>query len=408
MPTTRGTGPLLPTTTARTTATLFSPLSRTTQKEHVAIDEVFDAYYDCRRRKRSKRSAVAYEMDYELKNYRLWQELNAMTYRPTTSITFCVTRPKLREVFAADFRDRVVHHLFIGKINGEIERRLTHSCCACRNGKGTLYAARRLRETMKQEEGGWYARCDIRGFFMSIDKHILSRLVNDVVCKSVKEDLGWWLWLADTLVWHRPEKDCEMRGDLSLWDGLPDNKTLFKTGGCGLPIGNLTSQVLANLYLAAFDEYMIEMMGSEMRYLRYADDFVMIHPDKKVLMKAVAEAQKWLAEERGLELHPRKVCVQRVERGMRFVGYFIKCGVIHAGRRMRTNALRLCEEWSRKENHSDDERRRLMARYNSYSGMVKHTASYRLRRKMWRTLEDYEKIYNIGMTKIKVKHETIH
>ena len=236
---------------------MFCRSSRTTEREHVTIEEVFDAYYDCRKHKRSKRSAVEYEMNYELQNYELWRDLNDMTYKPGTSIAFCVTTPKLREVFAADFRDRIVHHLFINKINTEVERRLTDGCCACREGKGTLYAARRLRDMMSREPDGWYARCDIRGFFMAIDKAVLSRLVNDVVCRCVKTDLAWWLWLADTLIWHRPELDCEKHGNVRLWDDLADNKTLFRTGGRGLPIGNLTSQVLANLYLAALDEFAI-------------------------------------------------------------------------------------------------------------------------------------------------------
>ena len=403
MPTTRIIGAQLPTTTTRTTATLSCRSSRTTEREHVTIEEVFGAYYDCRKHKRSKRSAVEYEMNYELRNYELWRNLNDMTYKPGTSIAFCVTTPKLREVFAADFRDRIVHHLFINKINAEVERRLTDGCCACREGKGTLYAARRLRDMMSREPDGWYARCDIRGFFMAIDKAVLSRLVNDVVCRCVKTDLAWWLWLADTLIWHRPELDCEKHGNVRLWDGLADNKTLFRTGGRGLPIGNLTSQVLANLYLAAFDEFAIGLLGGEHRYLRYADDFILIHPEKGVLTDVVGSIRKWLDSERKLELHPKKVCIQPVRRGVKFVGYYVKGGVIHPGRRVRTNALLLCRKWSMNGEHTDDERLRLMTRYNSYSGLLKHTASWKIRRKMWRSLGDYEKITNINMNKIKVK-----
>lgn len=341
-------------------------------------------------------------MDYEMKNYELWKELNDMTYKPTTSIAFCVTRPKLREVFAADFRDRIVHHLFIGKLNGEVERRLSDSCCACRNGKGSLYAARRLKAMMERNAGGWYGRCDVNGFFMSIDKDILHELVNDVVCKSVSEDLGWWLWLADTLIFHCPEKCCEMRGDISLWDRLPDNKTLFRTHGVGLPIGNLTSQVLANLYLAEFDARMIGLLGDVDRYIRYMDDFIVMHPDKMVVCNAIRFAREWMGEHRNLTIHKRKVVVQRNERGVRFVGYFVKGGVIHCGKAVRANTIRLCKRYSEHGKHTDGERKRLMTEYNSYSGLLKHTASYMVRRKMWRSLGDYDKITNINMLKIRV------
>jgi hypothetical protein len=379
------------------------PSSRAIRKEHVTIEEVFDAYYDCRKNKRSKASAVRYEMNYELNNLQLWKDLNDMTYRPTTSIAFCVTIPKLREVFASDFRDRIVHHLFINKINGKIESMLTDSTCACRKGKGSLYAARRLRDMMETEKDGWYARCDIQGFFMSIDKNILSEIVNDVVRSSIDDDLAWWLWLADTLIWHRPEKDCDLHGNVRLWNDLPDNKTLFKTNGYGLPIGNLTSQVLANLYLADFDSNTIGLLGSDMRFIRYADDFIMIHPDKKILKNIIMSVRRWLMEERHIRLHTHKVCIQPVCHGVRFVGYFVKGGIIHTSYRLRANALKVCSNWSMSECHSDEERLRLMSRYNSYSGLMKHTASYRIRRKMWRSLGDYENITNTDMNKINVK-----
>ena len=399
MQTTLGTGHQPRTTTTRTTVISLFRSSHTT-KEHVTIEDVFDAYYDCRKHKRNTESSVRYEMDYEMANYGLWKELNDMTYKPGTSVAFCVTIPKLREVFAADFKDRVVHHLLIGKINDEIENRMTDCAIACRKGKGTLYGARRLREMMK--EGGWYVKCDISGFFMSIDKDVLYRIVEDVVRKAIKEDVDWWLWLAKEIVYHRPEKDCELHGDKTLWKRLPDNKTLFRTNGRGLPIGNLTSQVFANLYLAAFDSWVVDRLGSEMRYIRYADDFVMIHPDKDYLLKILSGSRKWLKENRGLSLHERKVVIQKVERGVRFTGYFVKNGIIHPGKRARHNALLLATEWGEKETHTKEERRRMMCRYNSYMGLLSHCSSYKIRRKTWRLLGDYSGIVNINMKKIAV------
>lgn len=392
-------------TITRTTATLSCRSSRITQREHVTIEDVFDAYYDCRRHKRSKRSAVEYELNYEMENYRLWQELNAMTYKPGTSTAFCVTRPKLREVFAAGFRDRVVHHLLIGRINWAVESRLSDSACACREGKGTLYAARRLRDMMNAEPVDWYVKGDIRGFFMSIRKDILLRLVCDVIRDVVNNDVDWWMWLAEVVVTHRPELDCELHGNTRLWDGLPDNKTLFKTGGVGVPIGNLTSQVFANLYLAEFDKWVISRLGSDMRYIRYADDFVMIHPDKRVLLGLVNEARDWLRCERGLALHEHKVTIQRVCRGVGFVGCLVKGGVIHPGRRLRANALGVSRRWAGKPEHSAEERVKLRNTYNSYSGLLRHLASYRLRRKMWRSLGDYRNLNNINMNKIKITRQ---
>lgn len=397
-----------------------SVLRTSSGKDYVTLDDVFDAYWDCRRHKRNKRSAVEYELRYELNNEELWMELNNRTYKPATSLAFCVRWPKVREVFAADFRDRIVHHLFIGKVAGEVERRLTDSAYACRKDKGTLYGVRRVarafgryKEPLQsrstrdgEDDGGWYAKCDIEGFFMSIDKGVLWVLVKDVVmgCEDIPaEDKEWWLWLGELLVKHKPEEDCRRQGDLGLWDLLPKEKSLFCSDGKGLPIGNLTSQVFANLYMAAFDDYMLSLVGDNGFYGRYADDFIIVHEEKRVVLDAVKKARMWLQENRGLTLHSRKLTVQRVRRGVTFTGYRIKGGRIFAGKRIMHNAMRVIGWWNKKENHTADDRRRLRDRYNSYQGMMRHTRSWQFRRKMWRGLTDYEGIININNKKIKVR-----
>jgi len=133
------------------------------------------------------------------------------------------------------------------------------------------------------------------------------------------------------------------------------------------------------------------------------DDFVIIHEDKNRLLEILRTATEWLRTNRELTVHPNKTCIQRVRRGIRFVGYFTKGNIIHPGRRVRTNALALVRGWSRRSEHTNEERARLMGRYNSYSGLLKHTVSWKIRRKMWRLLGDYNGITNINMNKIKTK-----
>ena len=368
--------------------------------EHVTIEEVFDAYYSCRKAKRRKDSALKYELNYELENYKLYKELNDMTYRPGTSIAFCVTVPKLREVFAADFRDRVVHHLLVNKFNPYIEDALIDDAFACRKDKGTLYGVRRMSEMMGEMSGGWYAKCDIQGFFMSIDKDILFNRLRKVIIGSGCADTEWWLWLAELIVKHRPELNCELHGWTHLWRWLPDNKTLFRTNGKGLPIGNLTSQVLANLYMADFDRWIVERLGEDGRYGRYVDDFVIMHRDKKALLGMLGEVRAYLQDSLGLYLHSKKTVIQKVERGMLFTGYFLKSGQIMPGHRLRRNALSVTDWWNGKKAHSDETRHRLMVRMNSYYGMLIHTRAYRIRRKMWFGLEDRHGLQNISMRKL--------
>ena len=400
MPTTPGTGLLQPATTTRTTATLCSPSSRVTDKEHVTLDEVFDAYYECRRRKRSKQSAVEYEIDYELNNYRLWKDLNDMTYKPGTSVVFCVTKPRLREVFAASFRDRIVHTLLVRRMNPFIEKRLSDCSCACRKGKGTLYAANRCREIMSRKPNGWIVSGDISGFFMSINKEILMPLWKDVIREACPEDCDWWMWLASTVIMHRPELNCVVHGDKNLWRYLPDNKTLFRTNGVGMPIGNWPSQISANLYMAAFDEFIERSIDDKMGYVKYADDFIIVSNDKPRLMKLINDSRRWLWENRRLRLHPRKISIQPVRHGTGFVGAFIKKGIMLPSPRLRNNAVRVADEWQKHPEHTESERRMLVSVWNSYAGLLRPFRSYRLRRAMWRRLGDYQGIYCVNMNKI--------
>lgn len=370
------------------------------QMEYVTIEEVFDAYYSCRQKKRRKESALRYEMDYELENYRLYEELNAMTYKPGTSIAFCVTMPKLREVFAADFRDRIVHHLLVNRFNPFIEARLTDNAFACRKDKGNLYGARKMSAMMEEMKDGWYVKCDIQGFFMSIDKDILFGMLRDVIIESGCENVDWWLWLAETVVKHRPELDCELHGWTHLWRWLPNDKTLFRTNGKGLPIGNLTSQVLANLYMAGFDRWAMDRLGKDGRFGRYVDDFVIMHRDRKVLLQILSEARNYLRDKLGLKLHPRKTVIQKVCRGMLFTGYFLKGGQIMPGHRMRRNALSVAAWWNEKKEHNEKTRRKLMVKMNSYYGMLLHPSAYKVRRKMWFLLQDKKGLVNISMKRI--------
>lgn len=402
MPRTHGIGPQQPATTTRTTATPSFRSSHIT--EVVTLEDVFAAYYDCRRHKRSKRSAVEYEMRYELNNLELWRELNNQTYTPATSIVFCVTQPKLREVFAADFRDRVVHHLFINKILPTIEARLTPCACSCRKGMGTLYGIRRVLKSMSNHSDGWYLKFDIQSFFMSINKEILLRLTEEVVKKAAKENTGWWLWLAKTIIMHQPEKDCVKHGDIHLWEKLPADKSLFGIDdNTGLPIGNLPSQVLTLLYMDDFCKMIVKEIGNSEDFTMYADDGVIVCDSKRKLLELLPKMRTYLKDERRLALHPRKITIQRVRSGVTFIGYLVKDGILKPGRRTIHNAISVAKWWSRLKNPAYEDKVGLRARINSYCGLMRHTKSYKIRRKMWRNLKNYKGIISMNKySKIKL------
>ena len=119
-------------------------------KQHVTIEDVTLAYYECRRTKRRTTSQIEYELDYEMNNLQLWRELNNGTYQIGQSIGFCITYPKLREVFAAKFRDRIVHHLVMRKFLPLFDAQMIESSYNCRKGKGAIYGVRDMQQKMRR------------------------------------------------------------------------------------------------------------------------------------------------------------------------------------------------------------------------------------------------------------------
>lgn len=371
--------------------------------EYVSIDDVYSAYYSCRKHKRNTQGAMAYELDYERNNYKLYTDLNNMTYEVGRSIAFCVTRPKLREVFAADFRDRVVHHLIMQRFMTIFEAHMIESSYNCRKGKGTLYGVRDIYGKIKAISENWtqetYAlKFDIQGFFMSIDKKLLYGKVVDVVKTSATENKDWWLWLIRKVIMHRPQDNCEIRGDSTLWGKLPKHKTLFgKEDDKGMAIGNLTSQVFANLFLSDFDRWVCSQLGKNEGYGRLTDDCVVISRNKTKLLRLLSDARKRLTDI-GLTLHPHKVYLQEVTKGLPFVGSVIKPSRIYTQHRTIDNMRAMIRAWNVDKRPNTA---RYVCRYNSYSGFLVHTQSYGIRCRMWELVENKNNIKNINFKYIK-------
>lgn len=198
-----------------------------------------------RKGKRNTINALAFDVDYEYGLLRLWDEIQSATYHPGRSIAFVVNRPVQREIFAADFRDRVVHHLIINQLNPWFERVFIKDSCACRAGKGTHYGIRRATRFIHQCSQGHTKDCfvlklDIQGFFMAIDKGILwVRLREFIEQYYLGVDLELLLFLCHRVLFNNPTKNCLIKGSRKNWQGLPLDKSLFIPGpiaGCLLVI----------------------------------------------------------------------------------------------------------------------------------------------------------------------------
>jgi RNA-directed DNA polymerase len=280
------------------------------------------AYFGCRRAKRNTVSALAFERDLERNLARLHAELIEGTYRPGPSICFVITRPKPREVWAAEFRDRIVHHLLYNRIAPRFEAAFIADSCACIKGRGTLYAAQRLEakvrsQTQNWTRPGWYLKCDIANFFVSIDKRILSTLL------AARIPEPWWLELADLILFHDPRTDVDVRGAPSRLALIPPHKSLFnQPAHMGLPIGNLSSQFFANVYLNELDQFAKHRLGAR-HYIRYVDDFVLLHESAQWLNGARDAIAQFLPR-LGVRLNDSKTILQPIDRGIDFVGQVIK------------------------------------------------------------------------------------
>ncbi len=361
---------------------------------YIEFHELLEAYFRCRKNKRRTHNALAFELDYEANLVTLWNEINDGTYRPGKSIAFIVNKPVKREIFAADFRDRIVHHLIISKLNPHFEALFIFDSYACRTGKGTLFGIKRLerfirRASANYSRDAYVLKLDIRGFFMHINVEILyEKLVEFIQSRYVGADKELLMSLTKVVLFNNPSQNCVIKGARSGWDGLPPDKSLFYSPvNCGLPIGNLSSQVFANFYLNAFDHFIKGDCGIKF-YSRYVDDFVLVHQDGQYLRSLIPVIRSYLLCELGLQLHPNKIYLQRYEKGVTYLGAVIKPGRTYVGKRIKANFYGSIKKHNLVLTGFYGDRPDLSARrsfqssLNSYLGIMRHHKTHRLRRSM--------------------------
>jgi len=257
---------------------------------------------------------------------KLQEELLSKTYRPGRSICFAVNDPTCREIFAADFRDRVIHHLLVDNIEEFGERKFIQDSFACRKGKGMHKAVERLKsfcvkasDNYKKET--FYAQMDISGFFMNIDHRILYKIFIRLVKRQKmppqwKEDV---LWLGEKIIFHKPTSDYVVKGNKKLLASIPSRKSLFGTSeGKGLPIGNYSSQFFGNLFLNELD-YFVKRRLKCKYYIRYVDDFIILNKDREKLRDLSRKIEEFLKYNLDLRINPVKTKIRPVEQGIDFL-----------------------------------------------------------------------------------------
>ncbi len=297
---------------------------------------IYRCYLACRRNKRNTINALKFEIQAEENILRLERELKTKTYLPSRSILFAATKPKLREIFAADFRDRVVHHILVDHLERIWEPIFIHDSYACRKGKGTHAAVMRLQSFLQKvsrngRARAYYLQLDIKDFFTSIDKGILFKALR----KKIPDKEA--LWLTEKILFWDCTRSFISRDKEGILKNIPPHKSIFgKDNKQGLPIGNLTSQFFANVYLNELDQFVKHVLKAKY-YIRYVDDFVLLSEDEETLRMWRREIETFLAEKLVLRLHPKRRKLLPISNGMDFLGYIIRRDYILVRRRVINN-----------------------------------------------------------------------
>ena len=370
----------------------------------VKTEDILAAHEDCFRGKASSPDAQLFVLRLFENIVELTDEINNRTYRPLPSITFVVSKPVYREVFAANYRDRVVHHYIALRLEPLFESVFSDRTYNCRKGKGQMAAILQLREDIREASDNythacWYLKCDMKGFFMSIPRQRLADKIDAFIVENYKgEDIDDLRYLSRVTIMNDPTLDCIYRSSKEEMTKVPFGKTLRTSKeGCGLPIGNLTSQHDANFWLNIFD-WWIEIELHIYFHGRYVDDFYLIHVSKRVLLQAIPKIRAFLAG-MNITLYPKKIMLQEYSRGIQFTGMVVKNGRIYPGNRTVGNFENLIHYMNTlPDDYTIEQLEHFVCSVNSYLGYMRRCNSYDIRRRILLKMDSrfYRQLYIKG------------
>lgn len=305
------------------------------------MENLFLAWREFKKGKTKKPDVQEFEFNLEENILQLHQELRNETYQHSPYTAFYVTDPKLRHIHKACIKDRILHHAIFRVLYPIFDKVFIFDSYSCRLDKGTHRAVRRLKKFAKalsrnNHRNVFFLKCDVRKFFDSVDHEALIELVQ----RKIKDE--WAKWLIKKIV-----------------------DSFEKTPGVGLPIGNVTSQLFANIYLNELDRYVKHGLRAKY-YIRYCDDFVILGRKLTDLWEQVKSIGQFLSTELKLKLHPGKIIIRKYSQGIDFLGYVIRPCCIT----LRTKTKRRIIKNARPNNLS------------SYIGVLKHCSGHATEKKI--------------------------
>ena len=266
----------------------------------ISIENVFQAWEEFRKGKRAKRDVRVFERHLEDNLFDLYQKLATKNYRHSSYVDFYVCDPKRRHIHKATVADRVIHHLLYNYLYRVFDKTFIFDSYSCRKEKGIHKAVARLARLAKivsknYGQNCWAQKLDIKKFFDSVDHQILI----DLISKRVKDkDIVWFISQIIKSFHSEQGKDK------------------------GIPLGNLTSQIFANICLAELDQFVKHKLKVKY-YLRYADDFLILASKKDQLIEHRESIESFLESYLKLQFHPQKIILRKLTWGIDFCGYIV-------------------------------------------------------------------------------------
>ena len=356
----------------------------------VSLRELYQAWHAARRKKRPSRNQLAFELQSIDRLLALQESIHARTWSPAPTTCFVAKQPKAREIHAPDFGDRVVHHWLVPQLEAVIEPRFIHDSYANRRGKGTHAAVKRLQAFVRQvasgQGGGWYLQLDVHNFFNSIHRPTLWRMLKPRLVKAGLS--GSAMHVTHALLRHPVERQGVIhRGTPAERALVPPHKRLENAApGCGLPIGNLSSQFFANVYLDALDQFVKHTLKAK-RYLRYVDDFVLVHHDRAQLEVWRQQIEHFLGKQLRLGLKADQR-LRPLSTGIDFLGYVVYPTHTRVRRRVIAHATERLDTWHREHKvaagvrATPEQLQQVDAIWASYTGHFRHANAHWLRQRL--------------------------
>lgn len=352
-----------------------------------SFENLLNAYNLAKIGNRYKHAAVRFSFYLESNLFKIRQELLSGSYVPKPYKHFIVAEPKLRQISAPDFRDRVVQHALVSIIEPIFDPTFIADNYACRKNKGTHYGLNRVKKFL-QASRSFYGKnrdiyilkCDIKKFFPSISWDVLLAIIKKKIICQKTFDL-----IEKIITTHRIYGQIETRrnnNQLDLFEEISKEEPVSVSKRRGLPIGNLTSQLMANLYLNELDQYVKHVLR-EKWYGRYMDDFFIISADKEHLKIIKAQISQFVTQTLKITLHPKKSFIQRTDIGVCFVGYrifwdhiLIKGSTLLRFQKKYRKKIKLCKRGLLLQE-------KLILCQQSFCGHLVHANAYKLKKKMF-------------------------